>query len=353
VDDSALMRKLLTQVLTETGEIEVVATARDGDQAIQEARRVRPDVVTLDVQMPGRSGLEILPELLAAHEVPVVMVSALTQEGADVTLAALELGAVDYMPKPEKFQFAEMRQSGYQLVNKVLTAAQSRVRRPRRTLRAEPTPREPAIRRPLAPARPDSPAVAGPTGTVVVIGISTGGPQTLAAIVPELEPPIPPILIVQHMPARFTGVFADRLNRHCNLTVKEAEEGDAVLPGRVLIAPGGKHLMVSGSPPRVFATLSDAPPTSGHKPSVDVLFGSAARVYGSGAVGFIMTGMGRDGVEGCKAILAAGGDTYGQDEASSVVFGMNKAAIQEGAVRAQFGPEDLPAILRLLGRRSS
>jgi len=180
----------------------------------------------------------------------------------------------------------------------------------------------------------------------IVIGISTGGPQALSQIFPVLAPPIPPILIVQHMPGQFTGVFAERLNRYSTLTVKEAEEGDQVLPDRVLVAPGGRHMALAGLPPRLRVTLSDEPPVSGHRPSIDVLFQSAARLYQSATVGLIMTGMGRDGVEGCKAILSAGGLVLGQDETSSVVYGMNKAAFLEGAVKAQFGLDELPGILQ-------
>ena len=223
-------------------------------------------MITLDVEMPEVSGLEALPLLLAAHEAPVVMVSALTQEGADVTLQALELGAVDFMPKPERNQLAEMRAGADLLVAKVLTAAQSRVRRIRRggspaaagpspTARpgtgaspappgARPRPRPPAAEGPPKPA-PSPPAVAAspPHGhACLVIGISTGGPQALSQVLPHLTPPIPPILIVQHMPAQFTGVFAERLDRCCALAVKEAAEGDLVLPNQVLIAPGGRHM---------------------------------------------------------------------------------------------------------------
>jgi two-component system chemotaxis response regulator CheB len=340
------MRKLLSEILTSTGEIEVVGLARDGEEAISLAARLKPEVITLDVQMPGRSGVEILPDLLTAHEVPVVMVSALTREGADVTLAALEQGAVDYMPKPEKFQLTEMRQSGPQLVAKVLTAAQSRVRRNRRIPRGriEPVSHDQKKEVPLQ-------GLQGPRDIVAVIGISTGGPQTLAGILPLLEFPVPPILIVQHMPARFTEVFAERLNRSCPLLVKQAATGDPVLPGQILIAPGGRHVSVVGKPPKVVAELSDADPVSGHRPSIDVLFRTAAHVYGAGSIGFLMTGMGRDGVDGCQAIIASGGMTYAQDEATSIVYGMNKAAWLEGAARAQFQPEELPTILRLHARR--
>ncbi|HZW31795.1 MAG TPA: CheB methylesterase domain-containing protein, partial [Isosphaeraceae bacterium] len=185
-------------------------------------------------------------------------------------------------------------------------------------------------------------------GPCIVIGISTGGPQALSQIFPVLLPPLPPILVVQHMPGQFTGVFAERLNRysHGAVTVKEAEEGELVLPDRVLIAPGGRHLRLTGHPPRVRVALSDEPPVRGHRPSVDVLFHSAATAYQSAAVGLIMTGMGRDGVDGCQAILAAGGFTLGQDEATSVVYGMNKAAFLEGAVKAQFALDELPRILQ-------
>jgi two-component system chemotaxis response regulator CheB len=180
----------------------------------------------------------------------------------------------------------------------------------------------------------------------VVIGISTGGPQELSQAFPLLTPPSLPILVVQHMPAQFTRVFAERLNRYSNLTIKQADEGDPVLPSQVLIAPGGRHMVLVGHPPRVRVALSDEPPVSGHRPSVDVLFQAAARAYQSGAIGLIMTGMGRDGVDGCKAILAAGGLTLGQDEATSIVYGMNKAAMLEGAVKGQFAIDELAGILQ-------
>jgi two-component system chemotaxis response regulator CheB len=302
--------------------------------------------------MPEVSGLEALPSLLAVHEAPVVMVSALTQEGADITLQALELGAVDFMPKPERNQLAEMRANRDLLVAKVLAAAQSRVRRPRRgssspqTTTAFATSSIPTQTRSEKRSREPIPVATGSAAPCLVIGISTGGPQALSQIFPLLSPPLPPILVVQHMPAQFTGIFADRLNRYSSVTVKEAEEGDIVLPDRILIAPGGRHLALTGHVPRARIALLDDPPVSGHRPSVDVLFKSAARVYQTTAVGFLMTGMGRDGVEGCKTILTAGGFTLGQDEETSVVYGMNKAAFREGAIRVQFALDDLPDILQ-------
>jgi two-component system chemotaxis response regulator CheB len=181
-----------------------------------------------------------------------------------------------------------------------------------------------------------------------VIGISTGGPQALSQVFPLLSAPVPPILVVQHMLAEFTGVFTQRLDRYTSPTikVKTAETGDQVLPDQILVAPGGRHMMLIGGPNRARVAISDDPEVSGHKPSIDVLFRSAAQVYQSAVVGILMTGMGRDGVDGCKAILAADGFTLGQDEASSVVYGMNKAAFLEGAIKAQFALEDLPGILK-------
>jgi two-component system chemotaxis response regulator CheB len=369
VDDSALMRRLLCDLLNSAPEIEVVGTAKNGREAVLQAVRLRPDVITLDVEMPEVSGLEALPLLLAAHEAPVVMVSALTQAGADVTLQALELGAVDFMPKPERNQLAELRAGSELLIAKVLTAAQSRVRRPRRPA-ASPPPASPSrsprtgstLSHPSSPAqnddRPDDgpgkpteaqsadPAPPLPGQPCILIGISTGGPQALSQVLPRLSPPVPPILVVQHMPAQFTGVFSARLNRSCELLVKEAADGFPVLMNQVLVAPGGRHMTLCGHHPRLRVTLSDEVPVSGHKPSVDVLFRSAAQVLQGAAIGILMTGMGRDGVEGCKAILAAGGFTAGQDEPTSVVYGMNKAAWLEGALKAQFAIDELPSILR-------
>jgi len=342
VDDSALMRKLLSDLLNGAAGIEVVGTARDGREAVARTAQLRPDVVTLDVEMPEVSGLDALPAILAIHPVPVVMVSSLTQEGAEVTLRALELGAVDFFPKPAKNQLAEMRADGDLLVAKVLGAAQSRVLGNRRPAGST------SPRRASTPATSSSPSPAAPSfDGVIAIGISTGGPEALARVIPLLRPPSPPIVIVQHMPAHFTRVFSDRLDRSSALAVKEAAEGDLLAPGRVLIAPGGRQMTLTGHPPRVRIALSDPsePAVSGHKPSVDVLFKSAARAYQGSTVGVIMTGMGRDGVDGCKAILAAGGFTLGQDEETSVIYGMNKAAFLESAVSAQFPLDDLPAIL--------
>lgn len=345
VDDSALMRKLVADLL-HAPEIEIVGTARDGVEALELAAKLRPDVITLDVEMPIMSGLEALPLLLATHKVPVVMLSALTQEGAEVTLAALELGAVDFFPKPDRHQISQLKASRDLLVAKVVAAAQSRVktrgamhRSPSHGANTLPT---------SAPSPP--PRVPTTSPACLVIGISTGGPQALSQVLPELKPPMPPILIVQHMPANFTFAFAERLGRQCAVAVKEACDGDAIVPDQILIAPGGRHMAIRGTSSRARITISDGPLMTGHRPSVDMLFLSAAKAFGGSATGIIMTGMGRDGVEGCKAILAAGGATFGQDEATSVVYGMNKAAFLEGALQSQFALGDLPALIERLSR---
>lgn len=343
VDDSALMRKLLSDLLRSSPEIEVVGAARDGREALAMAEQLRPDVVTLDVEMPGMSGLDVLPALLKSRPVPVVMVSALTQEGAEVTLTALERGAVDFLPKPDRHQITQLKAASELLIAKVLAAAKSVVRQS-----------DEVVARPAAAAAVVPPArrAEGAACACILIGISTGGPQALGEVLPSVVPPIPPILIVQHMPAKFTGVFAERLDRRCAVRVTEAKHGDRVVPDAILLAPGGRHMTVSGSASQSHITLTDGPLVSGHRPSVDMLFQSGARVYRSAAAGIIMTGMGRDGVEGCKKILDAGGRTFGQDQATSVVYGMNKVAFQEGAVGEQFALEELPSLIaRLTGER--
>ena len=335
VDDSALMRHLLGELLGSSPEIEVVGTARDGTHALQLMAERRPDVVTLDVEMPGISGLDVLPEILSVREVPVVMVSSQTTQGAEVTLEALDRGAVDYMAKPEKHQITGLREARDALVSKILAASKGRVRRP--------------SSRPVGAVAADSERPRRPQPTLaahcVVIGISTGGPQTLTECFAALMPPIPPLLVVQHMPEQFTPVFARRLDRCCRLPVVEASHGDRVKPDSILIAPGSHHMTLIGSPPNVRVVLLDDKPVSGHRPSIDVLFRSAAQVFGAGAVGMLMTGMGRDGVDGCRMILEAGGATFAQDEASSIIFGMNRIAIDEGVIGRQFAADELPELL--------
>ena len=317
-------------MLRTSPEIEVAGTARDGLEAVDLAVRLKPDVVTLDVEMPGMSGLEALPALLA-RQPPVVMVERPDAgRDAEVTLSALELGAVDFMPKPGRHQVAELKACRDLLISK----------------RSSPPPRAASVpRAPRLPRNPGRSRHRSPRGRAVVLLLVLDDPLhrdrhlhgRSPGIEPDLAGPVAAGPADPHCPAhaaQFTNVFAERLDRQCSVTVKEAEEGDRVLPDQILIAAGGRHMTMIGRLPQVRIVLTSGPLVSGHRPSIDMLFQSAASVYGSSVVGFIMTGMGRDGVEGCKRILAAGGMTFGQDEATSVVYGMNKAAQTRGRPEA-------------------
>ncbi|WP_347246353.1 chemotaxis response regulator protein-glutamate methylesterase [Thermogutta sp.] len=339
VDDSLVMRQLISDVLSSASDMEVVGMAPDGRSGLRLADELQPDVVTLDIQMPGMDGLSVLDALVSKRPVAVIMVSSLTQAGAAITLDALERGAVDYVTKPSSAA-AVGKSFGIELVRKVRFAAAcdvARIIRLRRQ-RLQATAIVPSAVKPLA-AKDDSdcPQL---RDACVAIGISTGGPPALTALFRELKPPMPPIFVVQHMPPQFTKPFAWRLNSVSALTVKEAESGEVVRPNHAYVAPGGSHMAVSGRPPVVRIRVFDGEPVSGHKPSVDVMMNSVAEVYGKRVLGVIMTGMGRDGADGCRAIRRAGGYVLGQDEATSDVYGMNKVAFVEGNVDRQFSLPD-------------
>jgi two-component system chemotaxis response regulator CheB len=331
VDDSRLIRELLSDALAEHPDMQVVGTAGDGQEALSQAAKLQPDIITLDLQMPRLGGLETLDKILESNPIPVIVVSSLTCRAADITLQALDRGAMDYVAKPEGM--ANMRRVfAEDLPTKIRSMVGTDVRRvlqfrKARALRAQST----------AKAAPQvDVAVANfCDARVIAIGVSTGGPPALSTIFGSLLPPLPPIVIVQHMPPLFTGPFAGRLNALSALDVKEAQAGDVLRPNLVLVAPGGKHLSLVRNGGKVQVALADSDPVSGHKPSVDVMMQSAARCYGTSCLGVIMTGMGRDGVDGCAAIRAAGGFVLGQDEATSDVYGMNKAAFNEGHVNQQ------------------
>lgn len=323
VDDSALMRKMVPRILGSDPAIEVIATAMDGTFALKKIRELKPDVVTLDIDMPRMDGIETLQRIMAESRTPTVMVSSLSREDAALTFLALEMGAFDYVAKPRDALSVHIDEIARDLIEKVKAAAGSR---PERT-------------RALPVAGHDLPApkkCAGPqrsADAVLAIGISTGGPNALGFLLPLLHRDLSAaILIVQHMPEGFTSMFADRLNKLCRIEVKEASDGDLVLPGRALIARGDRHLKVKRMPLGTIAVLSDAPPVNGHRPSADVLFRSVAAEYGDQAAGLIMTGMGVDGAEGIGEIRARGGITLAQDQASCVVFGMPKAAMERGHI---------------------
>ena len=330
VDDSATMRGLIAATLRRDPEIEIVGEAADPLEARAAIKAVNPDVITLDVEMPNMNGLEFLEKLMRLRPMPVIMVSTLTSRGAEATLTALELGAFDCICKPSSGGLDAFEG----LAEKVKAAAKARVRATRFS---------PAVAKSLAPPN------YVPNGRVLAIGSSTGGVEALITIVSQLPANCPPTLITQHMPASFTKSFAERLNRLSAAEVCEAAPGAPVGVGRVYLAPGGaNHLQLQGGAGAFRCRVAEGELTNGHRPSVDVLFESVAKIAGAQALGVILTGMGRDGAKGLSSMRQAGARTLGQDEASSVVYGMPKAAFEIGAVERQLSLEKMAAeILKL------
>ncbi|MHB8882393.1 MAG: protein-glutamate methylesterase/protein-glutamine glutaminase [Thermodesulfovibrionales bacterium] len=321
VDDSALMRKMIPMIISADDSIEVVGTAMDGEFALKKISELEPDVVTLDIDMPRMDGLAALKAIIRDFGTPVILVSSLTREGAETTLRGLEIGAFDFVPKPGDALSVHIADIAHELIEKIKAASRSR----------RPQFRGPQAVRPKQPLETVRPVPPLPAETVVAIGISTGGPQALAEILPDIPADFPAgIVIVQHMPEGFTDLFSKRLDGMCAIRVKEASNGDVIGPGTALIAPGGKHLKVKRTPFGLVAVLSQAPTVSGHRPSATVLFNSVADELGSAAIGVIMTGMGDDGVEGLARIRQKGGITIAQNEETSVIFGMPKVAIEYG-----------------------
>lgn len=320
IDDSALMRKLIPQILDRDPAIEVVGTAMDGEFGLKKIEELRPDVVTLDLEMPRMDGMETLRQIMRRRPLPVIMVSASTTDGAASTFKALGMGAVDFVAKPKDASAAHMEPIAEELREKVKAAVKSKVAGPRAVPEAEPR----RVDKPLVRPRQ------APT-KLVAIGISTGGPNALQYVLSQLPGDFPgSIVVVQHMPEGFTDMFARRLNECCAIDVKEAHSGDLIIAGRALICPGNRHVRVKRMSMGDTVVLSDDDRVNGHRPSADVLFNSVAAEYGPHAVGVIMTGMGEDGAEGLGAMKHAGAITIAQDEQSSVVFGMPKAAIERG-----------------------
>ncbi|WP_420549817.1 protein-glutamate methylesterase/protein-glutamine glutaminase [Curvivirga sp.] len=323
VDDSALIRQLLSSLLQKAEDIEVVGTASDPLNARQMIKELNPDVVTLDIEMPKMDGLTFLEKIMTLRPMPVVMVSSLTQNGAEATLKALEIGAVDYFGKPTIDLEHGIMERAEELIVKVRNAAVANVK---------PLPR--AIKDPSEVQRIQKIKFSS-TEKIITIGASTGGVEALKDVITTLPANAPAVLVTQHMPAQFTKTFAQRLDGMSVVKVKEAEAGERVLPGHVYIAPGDRHLTVGKSGGNYVCKLDDGPEVSGHKPSVDVLFDSAAETCGENCISVILTGMGRDGAKGMLAQREAGAATIGQDEASCVVYGMPKAAYELGAVERQ------------------
>ena len=322
VDDSALIRQLLSTLLAEDPDIEVVGTAGDPYIARERIKALNPDVITLDVEMPNMDGLTFLRKIMSLRPMPVIMISTLTQAGADVTLEALEIGAVDFIAKPSSDALNALPALASELQKKVKVAARTRVRA-----------------RPAAAAQPQgsrtrqlSPSA---SGKIIAIGASTGGVEALKVVLTQLPPDCPPILVTQHMPPRFTAAFAERLNRECPMRVSEAVDGEIIARGHVYIAPGSHHLEIVRFANQYRCSLNDGAPLSGHRPSVNVLFRSFARVCPNSTVGVILTGMGKDGADGMLELRKAGGTTIGQDEATSLIYGMPHVAFERGAVMRQ------------------
>lgn len=349
VDDSALIRSLMTEIINGQPDMTVVATAPDPLVARELIKQHNPDVLTLDVEMPRMDGLDFLEKLMRLRPMPVVMVSSLTERGNEITLRALELGAVDFVTKPKVGIRDGMLEYAEKLADKVRAAARARVRPAARahapvaaagaTAGAAAHAASSAGAHGAPGAHAHAPVHAAPmlnnplvsTEKLVIVGASTGGTEAIREVLQPLPPDAPAVLIAQHMPPGFTKSFAQRLNGLCRITVKEAEHGERVLPGHAYIAPGHAHLLLARSGANYIAHLSDEPPVNRHRPSVDVLFRSAALHAGKNAIGVILTGMGRDGAAGLLEMRQAGAFTLAQDEASCIVFGMPREAIAMGA----------------------
>jgi two-component system, chemotaxis family, protein-glutamate methylesterase/glutaminase len=326
VDDSAVVRQTLAHVLSSDPAIEVIGTAGDPYVAAEKIAEEVPDVITLDIEMPRMDGITFLHKIMTQHPIPVVICSSLAEEGTHSALEALENGAVEIVTKPRLGVRQFLEEASTTLCDAVKAAARARLRpvSPRRTV-------EPKLTADAVLARATF-AMAKTTEKVVMIGASTGGTEALKTLLEALPPDTPGIVIVQHMPELFTRAFAARLDGLCAITVKEAESGDTVLRGRALIAPGNHHLLLQRSGARYYVEVKEGPLVCRHRPSVDVLFRSAARYAGPNAVGVILTGMGDDGARGMLEMKQAGAKTIAQDEASCIVFGMPKEAIKLNGV---------------------
>lgn len=360
VDDSALMRSLIGRIVEATPGLEVASKAMNGKFALQKLERTDPDVIVLDLEMPEMGGLDFLLELQKLKiDIPVIILSSIATEGARVTIKCLEAGAVDFITKPTGTGSSNIKTVASELTER-LFAYGGRYKQKKHSGEVRQLPRDlaqqyrvdtssifEATDKLLKPAQVKQPESVSPIRAhgrveLICIGISTGGPNALRQVFVDLSPEIKqPMLVVQHMPAGFTYEFANSLNKICPLEVKEAEDGDLLKPGRILIAPGGKHIVIERRSLANVVRTTETPPENGHRPSVDVLFKSVAETYQNNALSIIMTGMGRDGAKGCLELYKQGSRTIGQDEASSVVYGMPRVAFELGGVMEQVSLENM------------
>lgn len=318
IDDSALIRSLLTEIINQAPELTLVGAAPDAYVAKDMVMQLKPDVITLDIEMPKVDGLTFLDRLMKAHPTPVIMISTLTEKGADATIRSMELGAVDFIPKPKIDVVKGIGEYQQEIVSKIKMAAGAK---PRRLALSSGT-------------KPKSvPINYSGTETIVGIGASTGGTEAIKEVLSQLSPAFPATVITQHMPQSFTKSFAARLDASCAMKVQEAKDGDRLLPGNAYLAPGDKHLEIKRSGADYRIELNDGPRVSGHKPAVDVMFDSLAKVVGANVVATILTGMGKDGAKGLLSLFKAGAITMVQDEATCVVYGMPRVAVEFGATK--------------------
>ena len=352
VDDSAVVRKYLAEVLSRARGIEVVATALDPIIAVDKIKKFEPDVLTLDVEMPRMDGLTFLSKLMIARPMPVIMVSSSTDSGARVTLKALELGAVDFILKPAIGAEEVHHDFSRELVEKIIAASQSRVRPRPSTGAGLDAANDALVKHTADVVLPPKRAIRARERSekVIAIGASTGGTEAIAAIFKDIPDDLPGIMIVQHMPEKFTRAFADRINGMAKPFVKEAEHGDRLYRGVALVAPGNRHLILRSDMNGYFVEVNDGLPVNRHRPSVDVLFRSVAQTAGRNALGILLTGMGSDGAAGLLEMKDAGAVTVAQDEASSVVFGMPREAIRIGAASRVLGIRDIISFVNEQGR---
>ncbi|MFN3790244.1 chemotaxis response regulator protein-glutamate methylesterase [Massilia sp.] len=332
VDDSALIRSVMSEIVNSQPDMEVVATAPDPLVARELIKRHNPDVLTLDVEMPKMDGLDFLEKLMRLRPMPVLMVSSLTERGSEITMRALELGAVDFVTKPKISIQTGMREYTELIADKIRAASRARIKR--MTPGAPPSPQLSALRSPLISSE-----------KLIIIGASTGGTEAIREFLMQMPSDCPGILIAQHMPEGFTSSFAKRLDSLCKISVTESQGNERVLPGHAYIAPGHSHLLLTRSGANYMTKIEQSPPVNRHRPSVDVLFRSAAQAAGKNAVGVILTGMGKDGAAGMLDMRHAGAHNFAQDEASCVVFGMPREAIALGAAHDVGSLQALPGMV--------